>query len=552
VQAAAGDVILNQARRRREGLRILGVDPAFDGMAAEADLVLLARQALCISPFRSAMSNETQGGRVVKKQAVIVIHGMGEQIPMETLTSFVDAVWTSDESLVDQKKQDPDSGQGPRDCVRNASWSKPDPRNRSYELRVIATETGASGRRTDFYEYYWAHLIVDTTWAQVRAWIFELMLRNPIRNVPRGVLPVWLILWLLALGGTGAFLLTLKPAADGVHGSWAGAIAVAIGTALLGWLLGFVVNYFGDVARYVKAKPRNVARRQEIRENGVQLLLTLMGVEPDGTVKPDREYDRIVVVAHSLGTIVAYDILTHAFARVNTIVNAEPSPLPQAARVALEEMVRAALDRPPSPGEAEAWIARFQEAQAAAREELNQTGNPWIVSDFVTLGSPLTHAEFLMVRDRASLTAAKRQRILPTCPPTLEYDGSTKLRHFTYRSMAVRGRGQAKDPGSPRVPHHAAQFAYTRWSNIYSPHSLIAWGDIISGPLADAMGAEATDRTLSGILERAVMPIRDRAGLPLPYEDRPFFTHTRYWRRGADLPARHIAVLREMLRLGDG
>lgn len=488
----------------------------------------------------------------MKKQAVIVMHGMGEQIPMETLTGFVDAVWTSDEALVDQRKQDPDTGHGPRDRVRNASWSKPDPRNRSYELRVIATETGSSGRRTDFYEYYWADLIVDTTWAQVRAWIFELMLRNPARNVPRGVLPVWIILWLLALGGTAVSLLTLKPARDGVHGSWGGAIAVAAGTIMLGWLLGFVVNYFGDVARYVKAKPRNVARRQEIRQNGVQLLLTLMGVRADGTIEADREYDRIVVVAHSLGTIVAYDILTHAFARVNTIVDAATKPFPQDARAALEEMVRVAAAEPPKPGEAETWIARFQEAQVATRKELNQTGNPWIVSDFVTLGSPLTHAEFLMVRDRASLAEAKRQRILPTCPPTLEYDGSTKLPHFTYRSKTVTGLGKPRDPLAPRVPHHAALFAYTRWSNIYSPHSLIAWGDIISGPLADAMGMETAGGTRSGIADLAVMPMRDAAGRPLPYEDRPFFTHTKYWRRGPELPARHIAALRKVLRLGEG
>src|SRR3954471_19764971 len=46
VHAPRSDVILHEARRRREGLRVLGVDPAFDGVAAEADLVLLARETL--------------------------------------------------------------------------------------------------------------------------------------------------------------------------------------------------------------------------------------------------------------------------------------------------------------------------------------------------------------------------------------------------------------------------------------------------------------------------------------------------------------------------
>jgi hypothetical protein len=168
-------------------------------------------------------------------------------------------------------------------------------------------------------------------------------------------------------------------------------------------------------------------------------------------------------------------------------------------------------------------------AGSSPRKELNQTGNPWIVSDFITLGSPLTHAEFPLVRDRAGLTEAKSQRILPTCPPALEYDGTTKERHFTYRSPEVRGLGKDKDLGSPRVPHHAALFAYTRWSNVYSPHSLIAWGDIISGPLADAMGMEPSGRTISGIVDRPVMPTFVSAGVLHPKEDRPFFTHTKYW-----------------------
>lgn len=487
----------------------------------------------------------------MKKQAVVIIHGIGEQIPMETLTSFVDAVWTQDESLVDRDKPDPDTGIGPRS--RNASWSRPDRRNRSFELRVITTEADKDGKRTDFYEYYWGHLIVDTRWAQVRAWIIELMLRNPLRDVPRGVLPAWILLWLIALAGGIGFLVTLRPTPAGVQGSWLGAIAVALGTALLGWLMGFLVSYFGDVARYVKAKPANVARRQEIRENGVALLETLIGLKPDGTLESeaDRAYDRIVVVAHSLGTIIAYDILTHAFARVNKILDPAVSPFPQAARVALEEMVRQGLKTPPRGASLNQWIADFQRAQAAARAELNATGNPWIVSDFVTLGSPLTHAEFLMVRDRAGLGEAKRQRILPSCPPTLEYDGTTKKHHFTYRG-GLSGLGRDADPAAPRMPHHAAPFAYTRWSNLYSPARAILWGDIISGRLADAFGLEKDGRTvLHGIRDIAVMPGDDPAGKRIPSDRRPFFPHTRYWTPRAGTESPHIATLRAVLRLGE-
>jgi hypothetical protein len=485
------------------------------------------------------------------KQAVVIIHGMGEQIPMETLNGFVDAVWTTDGSLVDQDKPDPNTGVTPRTVVSNASWSKPDRRNRSYELRVVTTETGSSGNRIDFFEYYWAHLIVDTTWAQVRAWIFELMLRNPKRDVPRGVLPVWILLWLIAVVGGVVFLFTLRPAQPGEQPNWLGAIAVAAGTAILGWLIGFLVNYFGDVARYVKAKPRNVARRQEIRENGVQLLETLMGFGPDGRLKPkaQRDYDRIVVVAHSLGTIVAYDILTHAFARVNSFADRNAEPFPQDSRVALEQMIRDGLAAPPA--DPDKWIGDFQKAQAAARKELNETDNPWIVSDFVTLGSPLTHAEFLLVRDRASLGEAKKQRILPTCPPTLEFDRKTELHHFTYPGP-LAGRGKGHDPRAPRIPHHGAPFAYTRWTNLYSKPWGILWGDIISGPLGEAFGLEGALGKLRGIRDIPVMPLLDPAGKPSRGERRPFFSHTKYWRvRKPPDGNAHIEALRRTLRLGE-
>src|SRR5690606_38545133 len=107
----------------------------------------------------------------------------------------------------------------------NASWSRPDRRTRSFELRVITTESGANRKRTDFYEYYWAHHMVDTTWAHLQSWLLELMWRSPFNRVPRGLLPVWLLIWVLAIAALGLFVLQLRPG-DG-KSSWLGAILVA-------------------------------------------------------------------------------------------------------------------------------------------------------------------------------------------------------------------------------------------------------------------------------------------------------------------------------------
>jgi hypothetical protein len=485
------------------------------------------------------------------KQAVVILHGMGEQIPMQTLESFVEAVWTTDKDLVSAGKPDPDSGL-PRH--RNASWGKPDARNHSYELRRITTEESRDGGSTEFFEYYWADLMHGTTWEQVQAWILDLLWRNPLRRVPRPVLAAWLVLWAIALCVIGVVLAGMVPGDPEARPSALRAILGGLGAlALSAFVSNVLVKRFGDVARYVKAKPPNVARRQEIRSNGVALLEKLM----NSTAKGKPEYDRLIVVAHSLGTIVAYDILTQLFARHNsTLATDTPAKMPQPERDAMERMIRRAgglaVDRDAAPTEPQPLdIDAFQDQQARCLAEAHAQGSPWIISDFITLGSPLTHAEFLLADSREDLRARQASRVLPVCPPVLEYDGGTKLMHFSY--------GPAKDPTHRRIPHHAALFAYTRWTNLYSDQKMILSGDLISGPLAQVFGlcvpsgSEAT--VVAGIRDIAVLPELDEAGKPVSGARRRLLTHNHYWDlskgdpgQGGAPPA-HIAALRKALRL---
>jgi hypothetical protein len=510
-------------------------------------------------------------------QAVVIIHGMGEQIPMETLQEFVETVWVGDDSLIDQGRPDSATG-GPRH--ENAVWSKPDRRNRSFELRRMTTEAiNSSHGSTDFFEFYWAHLIYGTTWEQLKAWVIDLLWHSPTRVPPR-VRGAWILLWIIsvivALCMIAAFVpfATLRscifnncvPEASNQTSFW-WLIVVPVLVGVFGAIAASLVNifllkYFGDIARYVKATPLNVARRQEIREKGVQLLETLMGREVDG--KPGkRQYDRIVVVAHSLGSIVAYDILTHCFARLNTasdLVEKTLKGLQQPERAKLESMIRSAADTTAKQAgtvkgledaPTDFTVDAFQEQQARCLKELTEQGSPWIISDFVTLGSPLSHAEFLLAADLSDLRKAQERRILPTCPPTMEHDGKTKLRHFTFR---YKDDAAAYDPLAYRVPHHAALFAYTRWTNLHSPHWAILWGDIISGPLASQFGATNSNGQVSGIRDLQVLPQRDELGKVVSGQRVPFFSHTRYWsfKVSPGLPApHHIQVLRSALRLKD-
>src|SRR5258706_2174054 len=110
-------------------------------------------------------------------QAVIVIHGMGEQRPMDTIRGFVDAVL-------------PEPVQG-----GEKFFSRPDALSESFELRVLQNRTQP---RTHFFEYYWAYKVSGTTFAHVWSWLSTLLFRSP-RRVPKQLRPLWVFSWLLLL-----------------------------------------------------------------------------------------------------------------------------------------------------------------------------------------------------------------------------------------------------------------------------------------------------------------------------------------------------------------
>lgn len=465
------------------------------------------------------------------KQAVVILHGMGEQIPMQTLNAFVDAVWTTDQTLVDPHKPNPNTG-GVR--TGNVSWAKPDDRNSSTELRRITTERDNAGNYTDFYEYYWAHMMEGTTWEHVQTWIKDLLFRNPRSQVPKSVFHAWVVLWIVALVIAGLTLWGLWPKAEAPK-PWLAVLSAVLGAVASGVISAVMLRRFGDVARYVKALPSNVAKRHLIRQTGVDLLNGLIA---------SKDYDRIVVVAHSLGTIVAYDILAMLFAQHNRFSNTgKPGDMPQPERHALEDMIRGAA----TSGALD--LDAYQEQQAKALAEAKEQGSTWIISDFVTLGAPLTHAEFLTAESHEDLRARQETRLLPTCPPVLEYDGTTKMRHFSYAGHANR------HPQDRRKPHHAALFAYTRWTNLYSPEKAILTGDLISGPVGDVFGLEMDGKTLQGVRDIAVLPKLDGQGGVATGHKRSFFSHNNYWamdkgtETGKAQVPHHIAELRRALRI---
>lgn len=469
-----------------------------------------------------------QDGPRRSSQAVVIVHGMGEQRPMDTIRGFVQAVWSADLSLTEglrgRRKPDPD---GPGEI--NKSWIHPDERAKSQELRRITTPYDIHGRRTDFFELYWSDVTHGTALERLKAWIWGLLFRK-WSDVPRDARKLYIVAWLVVLAIVApAVAPTVMKWFDFQVLVWPGWGWTALAALATAFVTGFLVPYFGDVAIYVQAAPGTVAKRKEARERGLELLRGLMD---------DDRYDRVVLVGHSLGTILAYDLLQ--------ILWSEYGPGPGNSRQepeVLKALKAAGAHALPIDSTERAkvrWgageLAEFRTKQwgcyALLRDKPTKQNRPWKISDFVTFGSPLTHAEFLVTRTAKDFNKAVDERLFATCPPVSE----TKKPSILYG-----------DRGNAQHPHHAAVFAATRWTNVYDKAS--GWsggwltGDPISGPLIENFG-----------------PGVENIQVRLKWSAGRIFTHSQYWSLKAEghevLPSgqsgtrNHLRVLRDAVDLG--
>lgn len=416
--------------------------------------------------------------------AVVLIHGMGEQRPMGTIRTFVDAIAAREEPPI-------------------KSWSKPLDDPELFDIRRIVMEgekPPADGTRkplrpvVDFYEFYWSHLMQRNNLGQLLRWLRVLVIRSPSQvpaHLSRTYWTGWVLLAVLA-ALVVAIALSLFSAGT-LFSVWPwvwGAITFAYGLASY-WLL----RTLGDAARYLDTLPDNVAARFAIQKAGVDLIKKLHAEE---------RYNRIVVVGHSLGAMIGYDVLRHAwlpFAKQFDPV--EPHKVRQI------DALRDVVETWP-----EGLAAKdYRALQTAAWAEHIANGGHWRVTDFITLGSPLAHAELLMAEDPADFRRRKEGRELSTCPPTWDEDfGIT-------RDIPVTPTGGQKKP-VVRTPDHAGVFAFTHWINLHSPSTWVVDGDFLSGPAVPVFGAGIEDRIVRA-------------------------NHTNYWQQGpaSDTLAELVAAM---------
>ena len=321
-------------------------------------------------------------------------------------------------------------------------------------------------------------------------------------DVPRPLRLLWVLCWALIIA---AIVFTLFAVLSDAR--WLAGPLVVVAVPLIWRLLGrpLSLDVLGDAVRYLTPHPANVAHRQTIRRAGVDLIKSLHN---------SGDYDRIILLGHSLGSVIAYDIITHAWTELHKIHRHPRAPSFKKI-VAVECSLKLK----------DAGCA--QEVQRDAWYQTRANTQPWLITDLVTVGSPLTYADFLITSDCEKFKKAKKDRTLPTCPPESEEESKTRHSRVTYDCPY----GDVAD-GRARtfaLFHHAAPFAVTCWTNLYfEPRHLGFTGDLIGGPVSPLFGLWVRDVQLPAI---------------------PRFAHSCYWRSIKGVDDGHLKALQTALNL---
>ncbi len=352
-------------------------------------------------------------------------------------------------------------------------------------------------------------------WAKMLPWIGAAMLCFATMHW-RGVLLLGLDFALLYLGHM--LVCDCNPLPNGhlpMGLEWPGAatspyLIVAIFALTLFLLMNwfFLLTVVGDAARYLRAAPSNIDVRRKIRSMAVEMLARLHAANWEGVPK----YDRIIIVSHSLGTVVAYDMLRAYWGHVSaelgdpqTIVGGEgdgearPDGRVQD-NFAREDDPQPVLDQLTliglTPAERAEWHSRARRVLRGLDKRMLERGDAfkdklakrWIVSDFITMGSPLAQATFLLAEGggegtlQRSFDRKRREREFPTSPAPLSSD-----RNLSFTS----GSGE-------RLFHHGALFGLTRWTNLFFPVRGILWGDLVGGAARPLFGCGVKDVPVKG------------------------------------------------------
>ena len=365
----------------------------------------------------------------MSKTAIVVIHGMGNQYPMETITRFAENFFT--------KK----------------IYSAPDRVSGSLDHRKLIGYDG-NNNRYDCFEFYWAHLVEEPKMAETLSWIFNILyFKKSSERFKLYKLFLQMFLPVVVLGLLYGIYWYYENCIIGFMSESALIqLGIIFSPIIIYYFLkkrvGVLSKSFGDVIRYTVPHPKNIGIRQRISKSAVDFLTNLHA---------DNEYDEIAIVGHSLGSIIAYEMIVNTFGNLNKSFGNKSG-------VTQNDANNIILMNDP---------------------ELRRAGlGPefaWKVNDFITCGSPLCHAHMLMVKNEDAFIKKVDKGEYPVCPANREdlfYPNKEDSNYF--------------------IPTHDSVFSFMRWTNIFFTN------DAVGGNLKNIFGGDIVDhkekpKTYTGI-----------------------------------------------------
>jgi hypothetical protein len=323
-------------------------------------------------------------------------------------------------------------------------------------------------------------------------------------------------------------------------------VAIAVLASLTG---GALLRGVGDAARYLSNGPDDVREREKIRTGLVEILRRLH--ERRDPVTRLHTYDRVIVVGHSLGSVIAFDAIQAYWTTVTPDIALPADPAPRAdgaggnagtsssavdvdvdvaeiaapigedqyplaaledfarlevieklegqlnSDVAQEDSDRLSAYSLPSVTSIDEWELAQRRFQTVLRYPSASSHTPhsvvadddvepksdekrWIITDFISAGCPLAHAELLLATGHEDLEKRKRRNLLPADPPAHAATG----RNAGGGSPTLRWRVSSYSTPLERMTRmlSTSQFAAVVWTNLYFQH------DLVGGPLQTMFG----------------------------------------------------------------
>jgi hypothetical protein len=230
-----------------------------------------------------------------KGTAVIIIHGIGQQSPFETLDSFCRGIITHFGASVIKTEH----------VLAPFSNNKGEKYIDSF-IRIHLKENINESSFIDIHEYYWANLTErQITTSEIGEWISTALkgAKNAFKNTPELNSIVanqkkdyWYKLTDLLY--KGMFFYRLLRFLNFLIPKWL--------TGIKRWIEKqsdyILIGYVGDIAIYtgMDVKSKNFSVRSSILNGSINLLKEIISNE---------NYNKVVVAGHSLGSVIAYDTL---------------------------------------------------------------------------------------------------------------------------------------------------------------------------------------------------------------------------------------------------